>query len=105
MIKPRARKNGTECCSCLFYAHNPFLVCAVHPEGVSGDSCLDFRQDPNVEAELWEPEGARYIDGELALERSFYNGEEIIQPRQRWTREEQLELVDMHPMFTQGKRI
>ena len=36
----------------------------------------------------------------LGAHRSFYNGEEIIQPRQRWTREEQLELLDTHPMFT-----
>jgi rubrerythrin len=32
--------------------------------------------------------------------RSFYNGEEIIQPRQRWTPEEQLWLLDNHPLFT-----
>jgi predicted RNA-binding Zn-ribbon protein involved in translation (DUF1610 family) len=75
-------------------------VCAVHPEGVSGDSCLDFRLDPNVEAELWEPEGARYMGDELVIERVTYNGEEIIQPQQLWTQQQQLELVDMHPLFT-----
>jgi hypothetical protein len=79
-----------ECESCLLYAHSPYLVCAIHPTGVSGDSCLDYRQDPNAEVEeLWEPEGA-----------SYYNGELIVQPRQRWTREEQLWLLDRHPMFT-----
>ena len=41
------------------------------------------------EAEQWEPEGA-----------SYYNGELILQPRQLWTREEQMELLDTHPMFT-----
>ena len=39
--------------------------------------------------ELWEPEGASYYAGEL-----------IVQLRQRWTREEQLQLLDTHPMFT-----
>lgn len=69
MIKPRVRKNGTECDRCVLYAHNPFLVCAVHPEGVSGDSCLDFRLDPNAEAQLWEPSGATYMGDELVIKR------------------------------------
>jgi hypothetical protein len=74
----------------LLYAHNPHLVCAFHPDGVDGDSCLDFREDPNIEpVELWEPENA-----------SYYNGELIVQPQQRWTREQRLELIDWHPMFT-----
>jgi len=38
--------------------------------------------------ELWEPEGA-----------SYYNGELILQPRQWWTLEQQLELLDTHPLF------
>ena len=29
-----------------------------------------------------------------------YNGELIVQPRQRWSREQQLELLDTYPMFT-----
>lgn len=79
-----------DCDRCLLYSHDPHLVCLVHPDGVDSDSCLDFREDPNAEpAELWEPEGA-----------SYYNGELIVQPRQRWTPEEQLELIDWHPMFT-----
>lgn len=44
-----------ECHRCLFYAHNPHLVCTVHPDGVDDDSCLDFCEDPNAEVELWEP--------------------------------------------------
>jgi hypothetical protein len=85
---------------------------------MEGDSCLDFRLDPGLEGkrfvdflglgarqqdnepysnpfdlepdeELWEPEGA-----------SYYNGELILQPQQRWTREEQMELLDWHPLFT-----
>ncbi|MEH2321901.1 hypothetical protein [Nostoc sp.] len=69
---------------CLLYAHNPYLVCAVHLDGVDGGSCLDFRLDPNAQVEeVWQPEGATY-----------YNGELIVQPQQRWTPEEQLELLD-----------
>ncbi len=79
-----------QCDRCLLYSHNPHLVCVVHPAGPRGDSCLDFREDPNAEpAELWEPEGA-----------SYYNGELILQPQQRRTQQQQLELLDTHPMFT-----
>jgi hypothetical protein len=38
--------------------------------------------------EVWQPEGASYY-------RKL-----ILQPQQHWTREEQLELLDYHPMFT-----
>lgn len=127
LIQPRAMRRLPECHYCLLCAHEPFLVCAVHPYGSEGDRCLDFRPDPDLDGkhfvdflgleaqqdepytnpydlepdeELWEPEGARYIDGELVIERSFYNGEEIIQPRQRWTKQEQLEILDTHPLFT-----
>ncbi len=79
-----------ECDRCLLYSHDPHLVCLIHPDGVDGNSCLDFRKDPNAEPlELWEPEGATY-----------YNGELILQPQQRFTPEEQLELLNTHPMFT-----
>ncbi|WP_375511661.1 hypothetical protein [uncultured Nostoc sp.] len=51
---------------------------------------MDFRLDPNAEpVELWKPEGATY-----------YNGELIVQPQQRWTQQQKLELLDWHPMFT-----
>jgi len=65
-----------ECDRCLLYDRNPYLICAVHPTGPNTDTCPDFREDPDAEPdELWEPEGATY-----------YNGELILQPRQRWTR-------------------
>lgn len=123
MIKPKAMRKLPECDRCLLYSHNSFLVCAVHPAGPVGDTCLDFRSDPDAEneyfedflglefstgegmgdneppindpfdldsdEELWQPDGATY-----------YNGELIVQPQQRWTPEEQLELLDTHPMFT-----
>jgi hypothetical protein len=69
---------------CLLYSHNPHLICTVHPSGVDGNNCLDFRLNPNA-----EPEGA-----------SYYNGELILQPRQHLTIEEKLELLDTHPIFT-----
>jgi len=83
-IKPTpAMPKLPQCDRCLLYARNPHLICAVHPAGPNTDTCLDFRADPNLESdELWEPEGA-----------SYYNGELILQPRQRWTLEEQLELL------------
>jgi len=65
-----------ECDRCLLLARNPHLVCAVHPTGSYTDTYPDFRGDPDAEPdELWEPEGA-----------SYYGGELILQPRQRWTR-------------------
>jgi len=79
-----------ECDRCQLYARNPHLVCAVHPTGPNTNTCPDFQENPNAEPEeLWEPEGA-----------SYYNGELILQPRQRWTLEQQLELLDTHPLFT-----
>ncbi len=90
-----------DCDRCLFNAHSPYTVCAVHPFGVDESSCLDFREDPNAKPEvLWEPEGASYIDGELVIERSFYNGEEIPQPKQLLTLEEQWQILETHPFFT-----
>lgn len=121
----------SECDRCLLCAHEPYLVCAIHPAGPTGDICLDFRSDPQLEGkrfidflgldshqqdnepfnnpfdlepseEMWEPEEVRFVNGELVIERnrSFYNDEEITQPHQRWTKEEQMELLNTHPMFT-----
>ena len=52
------------------------------------DSRLENRTYPTPE-KLGFEEGA-----------SYYNGQLIRQPRQRWTREEKLWLLDNHPMFT-----
>ena len=51
-------------------------------------ACHPVNPNPPRE-ELWEPEGT-----------SYYNGELILQPRQGWTLEQQLELLDTHPLFT-----
>ncbi|MBD1835402.1 hypothetical protein H6F61_22630 [Cyanobacteria bacterium FACHB-472] len=88
-----------ECNSCQLNRHNPFIVCAVHPAGPNSDCCLDFR--PTAESgELWEPKGAKYIHDKLELEQPTYDGEPVPMPRQRFTPEEKLELLDYHPMFT-----
>ena len=55
---------------CILYTHNTHLVCAVHPEGVDTDSCLDFRPDPNAEIEeQWSPEGYSWYSDELIANR------------------------------------
>jgi hypothetical protein len=80
-----------QCDRCLLYAHDPHLVCAVHPNGVEGKSCLDFRPNPNAEEEeeLWSPSGYSWYDGNLIRNRPS-----------RYTPEEQLEILDTHPFFT-----
>lgn len=55
------------------------MVCSVHPFGVEGNSCLDFRANPDIEVEdeLWMPAGTRFVEREL-----LYGTDE---PYQRWT--------------------
>ncbi|WP_199332449.1 hypothetical protein [Fischerella sp. FACHB-380] len=81
------------CDRCQFYSHDFHFVCAVHAGGPDDDTCLDFRPDPELEGkqfvdflgigedepngEQWEPQGARYVNNELVIERVTYNGEEI----------------------------
>ena len=112
-----------ECDYCLYCAFDRHIVCALHPTGIKSDSCPDFTPKPEIvdkgyedfldllahvedgeppDEELWHPIGARFIGEELAIERSgsFYNGEEIVQQGQRWSREEMLEMLDTHPIFT-----
>lgn len=87
-----------DCCSrCRFYARSPYLVCAEHPTGVDESHCPDFELDltiPDDEAvawygEPWQPEGASYYGDDLVLE-----------PTQRLTQAQRLELLDSHPLFT-----
>ncbi|MBH8554231.1 hypothetical protein I8751_18045 [Nostocaceae cyanobacterium CENA357] len=57
---------------------------------LSRNDSKNIREDPTTElVELWQPEGA-----------SYYNGKLILQPQQRWTPEQELELLEWHPMFT-----
>lgn len=107
-----------ECDRCLYYTNNHYLLCAAHPYGPDGDTCIDFSPSPKLQSKkfvdflglelhqqdnepftnpfdlepnenLWEPEGASYYAGEL-----------ILQTQVRWTRDEQLELLNTHPIFT-----
>jgi rubredoxin len=78
------------CDRCSLYACNPHLVCAVHPNGLDSDRCLDFRPDSNAEIEeQWSPQGY-----------SWYGDELISNKPSRYTQEEQLEMLDNHPFFT-----
>ena len=95
MIKPRATRQLPECDRCRFYCGNPYLFCAVMPDGAEGEFCPHFAFDPNAqpeEEELWEPQNARYVNGELVLVRNHLpvDGIEIIQ----------LDLISWHPMHT-----
>ena len=55
-----------ECDLCLLYAPTPYMVCTIHPEGVSTPHCLDFRPDPDKEPqEQWSPEGYSFYDDKL----------------------------------------
>ena len=78
-----------DCDRCQFYAHNPHIVCAVHPGGSEG-KCLDFRTDPKQidEDEQWSPVGYYWWDGELYP----------IQP-ETLTPEEKLQILDTNPFF------
>lgn len=112
-----------ECDKCIYYGHDYRIVCAIHPTGLEDGSCPDFslapkredkgfeeflklltpvERDEEADEDVWYPEGAKFLNGELVMnrDRSFYNGEEIVQPQKRWTREEMLNLLDYHPIFT-----
>ena len=77
------------CDRCLPYAHNPYLVCGVNPGGVDTKTCPDFRPDPKAaEAKSWALEGY-----------SWYGGNLIANRPSRYTQEEQLQILDTHPLF------
>ncbi len=88
-----------ECCQyCDFYAHSPYMVCGVHPSGVDSNYCADFRtasdeavvlDDPLAWYSEWQPQGA-----------SYYGDELILEPLQWRSLEQQLKLLDSHPLFT-----
>ena len=78
-----------QCDRCKFYWHNPHLICALHPSGVTKD-CADYQPDPIYEdQEQWCPVGYTY-----------YNGELIKLPEHKPSQVEQLWLLENHPCFT-----
>ncbi|MBP0022208.1 MAG: hypothetical protein J7647_32210 [Cyanobacteria bacterium SBLK] len=81
-----------QCDRCLFYSRSVHVICSIHPYGVEGNECLDFRENPNLQAEdreLWAPQGY-----------SWYGDELVSHAPPRYTPEQQLELLDTHPFFT-----
>ena len=80
----------SDCDRCTLYAHDPHLVCSVHPEGVETKKCLDFRLDSNAQIEeQWSPQGY-----------SWYGDELIPNRPSRYSQEEQLEILNNHPFFS-----
>ncbi|WP_293065482.1 hypothetical protein [Okeania sp. SIO2B3] len=120
--------NIKECEYCIYNAWHDLIVCALHPKGPNDKNCPDFKTDPELEGknfrdflavgepveingsinnpyhpdpeENWSPPGTCYVNGELVFEDSYYDGERISQPHQRFTEEEKLYLLDTHPLFT-----
>jgi hypothetical protein len=91
MTEPTVRQLP-QCDRCRNNSRNPHLFCAIHPNGVPKDQavCQDWEADPSCpQGEWWEPEGG-----------SFYGDELVISPHQRLTRQQQLELLMWHPVFT-----
>ena len=89
MSDPNDAHFHSHCDRCLYNTRNPHLPCTVHPHRTDAH-CPDFELDTSLPAgEWWEPEGASYYAGEL-----------VIDPIQRWTREQKIALLDWHPMFT-----
>ena len=88
-----------DCISCLYYAWDYNLVCAVHPTGPDSKICTDYQFDAELTgrkfidflgvgepveingavnnpwseepADNWSPPGTRYINGELVLIREL----------------------------------
>jgi len=82
-----------ECDQCQLYSLTPHLVCAIHPSGPATDECLNFASKAAAtitteDEELWFPGAASY------------SGELIPESHSRLTQEEQLELLEKHPLFT-----
>ena len=120
--------NREECQYCIYNAHHYTIVCALHPSGVKTEKCPDFKQDPELKGknfrdflgigepaeingsinnpfdpepeENWSPPGYQYVNGELEPIESYYDGELIHQPPQRFSKQKMLKLLDTHPLFT-----
>ena len=82
------------CDRCLNNAHSNYLVCAMHPEGVDGNSCPDFADDGQ---ELWCPDGYTF-DAQQQLVKLPVRYETNHVPK--LTRAQQLQILMTHPMFT-----
>jgi hypothetical protein len=79
-----------DCDRCQYYLHSSYLVCAVNPCGPAGETCDDFNATPRADA---APERQPLGSG-------YYAGDWIPQPFPTLTEDEQLALLDWHPLFT-----
>ncbi|MBD2103759.1 hypothetical protein [Leptolyngbya sp. FACHB-261] len=89
MIKPRIQRRLPECALCLFNTGNPFLFCSVHPQGLTENTCLDFRPDPGLPVE----------PGSGKFEEEQDEGE-LMGCEDHWAQVQKLERLNSHPMFT-----
>lgn len=79
-----------DCDRCQLYSRTPNLVCTIYAGGPATDECLDFAPNAGAIAEeLPEPVGAGYYAGVL-----------IPDTQQHLSKQEQLKLLDTHPLFT-----
>jgi hypothetical protein len=95
-------KKLPECSICTFFAESHFLHCTIHPSGVKEESCQDFRSDPQAEQRQAQFLKLDWVTGEECQPEgaSYYAGELIIDAVQRFNREQRLEMLDWHPVFT-----
>jgi len=82
-----------DCDRCQRYSFTPHLICAIHPTGPDSAECWDFA--PNAATAIASDEDELRFPGAAS-----YNGELIPESHSRLTREEQLELLATHPLFT-----
>jgi hypothetical protein len=79
-----------ECDHCQYFANTPYMVCGINPSGPKGSNCEDFRAFPEqVVDEMNKPLGGGY-----------YAGDWIPQPFPPIFVDQQLALLNWHPLFT-----
>jgi len=102
MSTPSQFRKIPECDRCQFFSGNALLPCSVHPKGVSGESCLDFREDERTAQHWQEFLGLDWVrEGTVSSEEGgSYGGEMIRCHPFRFSDAERLELLDYHPLFT-----
>lgn len=85
-----------DCDRCTNNAHSACLVCAIHPKGVSSDSCPDFTGERSRE-ELWCPDGYTFDDQQQLVKLPVtYETDHV----SKLTRAQQYQIFMTHPMFT-----
>ena len=90
-----------DCDRCRFFASSPYLVCALHPGGPETDICPDYSEldFQTTEEEDPDPMGWFSDDWQPALP-GTYLGKTIAEPNTDLSTEDQLALLDWHPIFT-----